>query len=41
MAKGYGNWEKGDLLIFVDFKGKQENERPNFYVLDLERGEKS
>jgi len=27
--------EEGDLLIFVDFKGKKENERPDFYVLNV------
>jgi hypothetical protein len=35
-----GIWERGDVLIFVDFKGKQENKRPDFYVLDVEAWKK-
>jgi hypothetical protein len=32
--------DKGDVLIFVDFKGKEENEKPDFYVLDVEAWKK-
>lgn len=35
-----GIWEKGDLLIFVDFNGKQEAERPDFYILDVKAWKK-
>lgn len=28
--------DKGDILIFVDFKGKEDIERPDFYVLDVD-----
>ena len=28
--------DKGDILIFVDFKGKEDSERPDFYVLDID-----
>jgi hypothetical protein len=31
-----GIGDKGDILIFVDFRGKEDNERPDFYVLDIE-----
>ncbi len=32
-----GIWEQGDILIFVDFKGKDDNDRPDFYVLGVEQ----
>lgn len=32
-----GIWAPGDLLIFVDFKGKTANERPDFYVLNVDK----
>jgi hypothetical protein len=31
-----GIWAKGDIIVFVDFKGKDDLERPNFYVLGVE-----
>ncbi len=30
-----GIWAEGDLLVFVDFRGKSLNELPDFYVLDV------
>lgn len=30
-----GIHKKGDLLVFVDYKGKQDSEHPDFYVLDV------
>lgn len=30
-----GIWEEGDLLVFVDFKGKPDEARPDFYVLTV------
>lgn len=30
-----GIWAEGDLLVFVDFKGKYLDELPDFYVLDV------
>lgn len=30
-----GIWEKGDLLVFVDFHKKPSDERPDFYVLNV------
>lgn len=31
-----GIWQKGDLLVFVDFKRKENHERPDFYVLGVD-----
>ena len=30
-----GIWQKGDLLVFVDYKGKDFTTPPDFYVLDV------
>ncbi|NTV95364.1 MAG: hypothetical protein HGA75_08085 [Thiobacillus sp.] len=30
-----GIWAPDDLLVFVDFKGKTDTERPDFYVLNV------
>ncbi len=30
-----GIWSKGDLLVFVDFKKKELNEKPDFYILNV------
>lgn len=30
-----GIWAPGDLIVFVDFRGKVEDERPDFYVLGV------
>lgn len=30
-----GLYREDDFLVFVDFKGKDKNERPDFYILDL------
>jgi len=31
-----GIWAPGDLLVFVDFKGKNVNERPELYILGVD-----
>ena len=31
-----GIWAEGDLLVFVDFKGKELRQLPDFYVLDVD-----
>ncbi len=30
-----GIWQKGDLIVFVDFKGKEASNRPDYYVLTV------
>ncbi len=30
-----GIWQKYDLLVFVDFKGKELGEKPDFFVLNV------
>lgn len=30
-----GIWEKGDLLVFVDYEGKLLSDSPDFYVVDV------
>ena len=30
-----GIWQTGDLLVFVDYRGKQITTRPDFYVLNV------
>jgi len=30
-----GIWQAGDLLVFVDYKGKEITTPPDFYVLDV------
>lgn len=35
-----GIWEKGDLIVLVDFQGKKSNERPDYYVLTVENWKK-
>ncbi|TSA58313.1 MAG: hypothetical protein D4R39_00910 [Methylophilaceae bacterium] len=32
-----GIWAPGDLLVFVDFEGKSNDERPDFYVLGVDQ----
>lgn len=34
-----GIWAPGDLLVFVDFKDKEDTDRPDFYVLDVSQWE--
>jgi len=31
-----GIWEKGDLIVLVDFKDKKLNDRPDYYVLTVD-----
>lgn len=30
-----GIWQEGDLLVFVDYKGKEDEMPPDYYVLDV------
>ncbi len=30
-----GIWKNNDIIVFVDFKGKEDVERPDFYVLGV------
>ena len=30
-----GIWQKDDIIVFVDYKGKEPTDRPDFYVLDV------
>lgn len=30
-----GIWQEGDLIVFVDYKGKELSMSPDFYVLDV------
>jgi hypothetical protein len=30
-----GIWQKGDLLVFVDYKDKNVSDPPDFYVVDI------
>ena len=30
-----GIWQAGDLLVFVDYEGKEDEMPPDFYVLDV------
>jgi len=34
-ARVKGIWQKGDLLVFVDYEGKLLSDSPDFYVVDL------
>lgn len=35
-----GIWAHGDLIVFVDFLGKSDKERPDFYVLGVDQWKK-
>jgi hypothetical protein len=35
-----GIWAEGDIIVFVDYKGKNLDERPDFYVLNVKNWKK-